>query len=221
MFNKNFLLLVLGAAFYSIFFGCKSKSSPSDDNDFDDTGALKVDQYVVRKGHAVQDWRCDEVQFDRICHPNKWEVSDQKKRLFLTTINELDSNSFFTVVRYDVAANSINAEKYLRLMYSRLYLDTVEVFDSYTLKKLNFEHRTSYYGEFKTRINSVSYISLTMTLEFNGLLYDFALKTKESKKDEYYEIFQDILYNYRSNNKAIFSEKDDIKSFKEIDMSKI
>jgi ACT domain-containing protein len=200
-----------------LILSCQNKRKSNASND----GLVEINDFVIKKGEnlSAKEWNCHDIQFDRICYPISWSIVNQQERLLATTINDIDSNSFFTVVRYDLVANNINIKSYLMSIYSQSYYDSIEPLDLYSFKQLNFKDKVSFYGEFNTHIESKKYIMFVMILNFNGILYDIGLKTLSSEKEKYYHIFQNILYNYRANGKPLFSETDDLISYKEIDLS--
>jgi len=215
---QNYFLIV--SIFFIGLLGCNNGDKYSAKNE---DGSIPINEFTIREGKKIDpnEWKCYEVQYDRICCPRNWHLSKQQKRLFLVSISDVDTNSYFTVVRYDQEANNLSSNDYLRALYSRLVNDTVEQLIKYTLKETKFKDKTTYYGEFETEINKTKYISYSMVINYNGLLYDIALKCPEQFKDMHYEDMENIYYNYRANGQALFSEKNPPLSFKEIDMSKL
>ena len=193
-----------------LWISCNGKSNNSESKD----GYLKVGEFQIRKGKSLnkKDWQCYEVQYDKICCPVEWKYINQKTFLFFSQLDDINENTFFVVVRYDMKINNLTLKDYLKEGYKQLKSDTVERFENYSLKELIFKDKTALYGEFETKIKDSLYITFSMYRELNGMIYDLSLKVPKEQKDKYYENFQDILYNYKANNKFIYSEKDELKS---------
>ncbi|MEO6168170.1 MAG: hypothetical protein ABIO46_12405 [Chitinophagales bacterium] len=182
---------------------------------------MKVDELQIRKGKSLnpKDWHCYEVQYDRICCPVLWEPEKQNNFLFFTQLNDSDTNTFFVVLRHDEELNNITLDNYLREAYIQLKDDTNEIFKEYSLRELVFENKKSFYGEFTTDIRDSLFLSLAMYTEVKGIIYDITLKIPAKEREVYYELFQDILFNYKINEHFLFSEREEINSIHPIDLS--
>jgi len=174
--------------------------------------------------NSLQDnksWNCTSIDNEKVCIPLDWKLLHQSKFLFFSYLNNSDTNTFFTVLKYNKAVSGLNVHDYLKTYYSALIKDTVESFTGFTTKELIMENRNSYYSEFYTRLNKKPYITYSMVFENDNNLYEFTLKSDSAHFMNYKATFSTVLFNYQHNNKSIFSSKDKIKAVKIIDISKL
>lgn len=179
-------------------------------------GEIKVDNYDITVDDAlITGWHCFDINLDRICCPKTWEEINQNECLFYSQIDDTNSSTYFAVVRN----KDITYDRYFWELYSIVKNDTVERLVGYKFTKLNFSNKITYYGEFTTLINNVKYVTLSSFVEVNGIKYDLSLKVLLNDKDKYYKQYQSILYNYKVNQENLYSIKDKLRSFEEIDLS--
>src|SRR3989304_4774785 len=82
------------------------------------------------------------------------------------------------------------------------------------------QNKEYYYCEYYTKIDNISYITYSMIFNQGDFLYDISLKAeKDVASTNYYDVFQDILYNFRIKGNQFFSEKDKLKEIQIIDLS--
>lgn len=210
---KHYLLISIYSLI--IFSACGSKTAGDNEN------MLPVTKFDVdvSEQSTGKDWQSFSILNDNIFCPIDWKLFPQDKVMFFTQINDSDKNTFFTVVRYDQVQNDITLESYIKLGYSQLKNDSVEVFTGYSLKELAFENKQAFYGEYSTVINKVNYYTFAMYFIEKGFVYDLSLKVRKSDKDKYYNTFQSILYSYKTDDRNVFNEDDEIKSIRIIDLA--
>lgn len=168
-----------------------------------------------------KNWNCTSIDNDKICVPSDWKLVQQSKLLFFSYLNNSDTNTFFTVLKYNKTVSGLNVHSYLKTYYSELIKDTVEKFIGFTTKELEMGNRNPYYSEFYTRLNKKPYITYSMVFENDNNLYEFSLKSDSAHFMNYQTTFRDVLFNYQHNNKPVFLSKDKIKTVRVVDISKL
>jgi hypothetical protein len=188
------------------FSQCTSKNETSENSKND---ILTVNKFKLRKGNTIKDWNCHEIEDNNICIPSTWKTIEQNKVYYFTYLDNNNDNTYFTILRYDVSVDNFDSKKYLKETYLQLVSDTLEKGMSYTVKRLIFKNKESYYCEYYTKIDDISYITYSMIFNQGDFLYDISLKAeKDVDSTNYYDVFQDILYNFRIKGNQFFSEKD-------------
>lgn len=186
------------------------------DNGNNANGEIKVDNYSVSVDDtSLNGWHCYDINLDRICCPKSWEEISQNECLFYSQIGDTNVSTYFAVVRN----KDITYDKYFKELYSVLKNDKVELLREYKFTKINFSQKTTYYGEFITLIDKVSYVTFTSFIEVNGITYDISLKVLLNDKDRYYKQYQSILHNYKTSQQYLYTIQDKPKSIEEIDLS--
>jgi hypothetical protein len=210
-----FLILIV-----CIMSQCQSKT---DNTSAESDDTWEVEKYKITKGGKLnpKDWKCNDAGEENICIPSAWKPLKQDVMHYFAYLNNNNDNTYFTVAKYNMMTQDIDASKYLSEVYSQLLKDTTENFEGYTLKKLIFIDKEAYYGEYYTNINKIPYFTYSMLVNHNGVLYEIALKVERNKDPNYKETFQNILYNFRVDGSQIFSEKDEIEKVQIIDLSAI
>src|SRR3972149_8625259 len=198
------------------FSQCSSKNETSENSKKD---ILKVNKFKLRKGKTLKDWNCHEIEDNNICIPSTWKTIEQNKVYYFTYLDNNNDNTYFTILRYNASVENIDSKEYLKETYLQLINDTLEKGMSYTVKRLIFKNKESYYCEYYTKIDNISYITYSMIFNQGDFLYDISLKAeKDVASTNYYDVFQDILYNFRIKGNQFFSEKDKLKEIQIIDL---
>ena len=174
----------------------------------------------ARSGNSLDsnEWKCYDLQYDRICCPDTWKPEESSSCLLFTQIGDSDQNTFFAVLRHDTVLCKLNLDNYLREVYLQLRDDTLELFKEYTLTELVFEDKKAFFGEFTTMIDDSLLLSFVMFTQVRGLVYDLTLKVPLKARDFNRKLFEDLLYNYKANGKFLFNENDELLSMREVDI---
>lgn len=199
---------------------CQIACSGNSNNKSHDTTTI---DYNIKQGDSLpsKDWHCYNVDEERICIPTTWKFKRQSKVLFFSDLDYVDSNSYFVILKYNKLTSELDAIKYLKTTYVQLKKDPVEKFTGYTVKKLTFADKETYYSEYYTSINKRSYMTLSTVFESGNNLFEIALKVDSSKINSYRDHYKNILFNFYIKNEPIFSDKDVIKGIDVIDLSKL
>jgi len=209
-------LLIVTTIFVCGFSRCTSNRDTSENSKKD---ILKVTNFKLRKGNTLKDWNCFEIEGNTICIPLTWKTIKQNKVYYFTYLDNNNDNTYFTILRFNESTENIDSKKYLKETYLQLVNDTAEKGTSYSVKKLIFKNKESYYCEYYTKIGNISYITYSMIFNRGDYLYDVSLKAEKDVSTKYYDVFQDILYNFRIKGNQFFSEKDKLKEIQIIDLS--
>lgn len=186
----------------------------------DEPNKFKIDKWrVTVEDNQLKDWKCITRNGDRICNPDSWKAIDQDDIFYFSRLNFEDKNSFFCILKYDTSDWSVNIDDYLNGAFDRLKKDTVNRLTDYQFTRLNFTETNmkAYYGEVVTKSNAL-YLTYTMYVTEGNTLYDFTLRVPKSKEN-YYKVFQDILYNYQTPDGPIFNAEKPLDSFEILDMN--
>jgi hypothetical protein len=125
------------------------------------------------------------------------------------------------VAKYNESATGLTAYKYLKETYLQLKNDSIEVFTGYTVKKLVFDDKVTFYGEYYTSIKRKSYLTYSTVFEKDNDLFEIALKVDSAKSSEYKESYKNILFNFYHKKEAVFSAGDELKEIQVIDIAKL
>lgn len=182
---------------------------------------MTVEKFAIKEGSKISpnDWTCYNVQYDKICCPKKWNAIGQSKALFLARPDTSNENSFFVVMRHDEVVNKLTIANYLKEVSNQLINDTTDRLTGSSVKKLVYKDREVYSAEFTTTLNKKDYFMFAMNLSLNGMIYDLTLRIPREHSNKYYEIFQNILYNYESNGIRLFKKGDKLLEVQEINIS--
>lgn len=187
-------------------------------------GHNKTIDITFKQGEKLRtkDWVCYNLSDSRICIPSNWKFEQQSKYYFFSELDgPYDVNSFFVIAKYDKLSSGLGAIKYLKETFNQLKRDTVEKFMGYTVKKLIFNDKVSYYCEYFTSVGNKPYIGYSTIFEQDGNLFDITLKTDSIRSEKYRERYRDVLFNIYRKNEPVFSAKDNIKDVKVIDITKL
>jgi hypothetical protein len=210
---KSYFILLLLSSFLSLV-QCNSKNeqkSVSDDK-------IIVDNIKVKKGRKIDasGWKCYVLKNEVVCVPAEWKIVDQDKIDFFCYLNNSNENTYFVLGKFNT-----DFRKYLADTYYQLTNDTIEIGEGYTVKKLLFRDKVIYYCEYFTRYDNREYIMYSILFHKFNYLYDISLKVEKDTSIDFYNIFQDILFNLTMDGKPVFREKDKLKEFELIDLSKL
>lgn len=197
-----------------ICFSCSKKQDETNS-----PGTIKANEFKFKNEGILTDWRCFDVDKDKVCVPDKWEtIKGHTFHFFANVKTEERDNNFFVVVRYDTSVVEVDLEKYLQEVVKQVKADTNEISKEGNFRYLTFEGSPPcYFGEFITEINGKQYHTYLMyTIRF-GYLYDFTLKTQAVDKDNLYRDFRNVLFNYQVGSQYLFKKEDPIVSIKLID----
>ena len=179
---------------------------------------IQVDNYNISiEDTSKMSWHCFNVNQNSIYCPESWEYIDRNDCLFFSQIDDTNSSTYFVVVRNK---NKSYDKYFFKELYNVLKNDTVELVKEFKFTKLNFINKTTYYAEFTTLIDNVTYVTFSSFIKVNRINYDISLKVLLNDRDKYYKQYQSILYNYKVNQENLYSIKDKLRSFEEIDLSK-
>ena len=200
---KNNLIKTIGISILSVV-SCYATDKNKKDS-------INVDSYNIDVTKLdSDDWNCFDNKSHQICIPIQWENQIVENSVCFSPLNDNDDNTFFVILMHDTNNVHLNLKGYLQELYHQLIIDTNEIFTEYTLKELNFDNKNAYYGEFLTEYNNNQYFTYAMYTIKNGFLFDFSLKIKNKDKTTFYKIFQNILYNFKTDSNYLFSEKDEL-----------
>ncbi len=171
--------------------------------------------------NKTSDLSCNSIQNNIICIPKEWKIINQSGVFFFAAIKKDYRYAFFTVNKIDLKVTHLDLKSYLKAIYKELQKkNNVETFTGYTLKKITFEDKTSYYAEYFSKVENIDYKSYSVLFEKDGFLYDIFLKSEQNTKVKYKDIFNEIIFNFRIDGIPIFYEDDEIKKTDIIDISK-
>lgn len=179
-----------------------------------------VNDFKRGKDLDPREWNCQNVENNTICIPTNWKFIQQNKAFYFATLNNEDKNTFFAIVKFNTNLKRLDAEQYLQDGYSQMLKDTIETLTGYTLKKITFKNKVSYYTEWFAKLNEKEYFAYSMVFEKNGYMYDIGLKLTKAESPKYKEIFTNILFNFKIDNKPLFDEFDEIEKIDLIDLAK-
>ena len=183
-----------------------------------ETDSIEI-KFKQGKNLNSENWKCQVIETNTVCIPTNWNFIDQDKVFFFAALDN-DKNTFFTIIKSDINSSKLNADRYLKEGYSQMLGDSTEALRGYTVKKMTFSDKQSYYAEYFTTINTKEYFAYSMVFEKEGYLYDIALKLPEEDSPKYKDTFKDAVFNFRINGKPVFGELDEIENIEIIDLSK-
>lgn len=197
------------------FVGCTFHSDKKE-------STIKID-ITFKKGDMLNPakWQCADIEDEKICIPHSWKIVRQDKVLFLSKWDTIDVNSYFVVLKYSMAEKELSVNKYLKETYTQFKKDTVEVLMNHKLKRLIFNNKVTYFGEYITSIKGKEYLTSSTVFEKNDYIYEIALKVDSINSNLYKEQYKDILFNFYHKKRTIFSATDELKDIQMVDMSKL
>lgn len=215
--KNNFLRLIM---VFLVIGSCTREPSPQKlkkNEDFltidfyDSTNVEKLD---------ISNWECYSVSTENICFPKDWIEVRQSKYLFLSFLEERDKNIYLVGIKFEREELGIN--DYLSEVADQAKMDTVDILQNHSIKELVFEDEDkSYFAEFHTKDNEGEYYSYCMYKTFGNYLFDITLKVPYDQKEAYQKIFQGILSSFQSNEKYVFSQKNNVKKFRSLNIDSL
>ncbi len=216
--NKLGLNLIIYTLIIAIFclIGCKLDNAKQDSSN----GKIKIDEHEFIYFEDTIGWKCDNIDLDLVCYPEKWYKYPQEKIFFLALVEEGEPSTSLAICKYNLDTCEFNLESFVRIFYNTAQVDTIEKLTSSNIIKLDYKNRTSYYVEMSFTNQKLNYKSMTMIFTSNNFLYDMSLKGHLEDFDRNKIYFQSILYKFKTNNEYIFSPELPLKSISEVDISK-
>lgn len=163
-----------------------------------------------------KDLKCYDIQKDRICCPENWKPINQNKLLFLSQLADSSANTYFSVTKLDKDISGLNLEAYLKQAYKLIKNDSTDFLVNCKFQKIIFKNNKAIKGEILTKHNGIEYVTYTMFVEWNGLLYDFKLKIDRNGSAEYEKMFNNILLNFQANNEFIYFNSSAVNKLEDI-----
>lgn len=215
--HKHFYILLI----FVVFSHCKLKPENAKSDAVKET--WDVDKSEFERGAALnpEEWNCFKIGNDDLCCPSVWKPIKQKEYYYLSNLENPKENTSFLILRYPVSTTGITPTLYLKETYRQALKDTVDEFTGYTVKKLVFQDRETYYSELFGERSRKKYTTFSMMFEKDNYLYDFCLKVEKDKSGQYQEIFKNILFNFKVKGEQVFDEHDKIEKIEVLDLSKL
>ena len=188
---------------------CKNKASTSSTTALDDS-LLESKNWIKIK-----------LKSESFCLPAKWKTTDQHSYYYFSRLNHNDNNTYFVIAKFNIKDTQITALKYLSQTYTAELKDTAELFNGYTVKKLNLNNNTVYYCEFFTTIKGTKYLMYSMIFTKNGFFYDVSLKESLARSVNVKKDYNNIIYSMTIEGESAFARTWPIKDIEVIDLSKI
>lgn len=170
-----------------------------------------------------KDMQCIAVDNSHIFIPKSWEVINQDKTFFFAAPEKNNYKYiFFTIGKYNLNSTGLNLSSYLKFIYKELSKkDSIENFSGYNLKRINFKDRSNYYMEYFSKVDNQEYLAYSMIFQVGDYLYDFILKVRREDGEEFKNIFNDIIFNFKLDKSLVFHRGDEILSTEIIDISRL
>lgn len=168
-----------------------------------------------------KEWVQIKLKPESFCIPVKWQPLNQKFYYYFSYLNNKDENRYFVIAKYDMRKTSVTPLRYLHETYSEALKDTAELFNGYTLKRLNINKNEVYYSEFYTNIRNTKYLTYSMIFTNKGFLYDVSMKGWLNESLRLKNDYTNILSSLVIGNTNIFKKSFPISKIEVVDLSKI
>lgn len=175
--------------------------------------------FKYKKGPNLEakDWKYYEIDDDKILIPKDWIQIDNPNTYFYAKPQTEDENVFFVIVKYD--KKQIGMTEYLKECYKQNLEDKNEIFTGYTVKRLTFKTKKTYYCEYFTVKSNKKYITFSTLFETDSHIYDIGIKIIDSNTTHIQEIYKNILFNFLHKGNMYFSPNDDLTKIENINLS--
>lgn len=193
--------------FILVLSGCVRKIEQKEE------GWFKVDKFDLNVSDTTG-WNCISVQRQQLCTPATWRQLQIKNVLFCADLGDSIENTYFVVSKFDSTTRQNDIKSHVKDLVNVALADSVETLVSYKITQLKFPDKIAFYVEFNLRYRSDDYTYFALIWQDEKLLYDFSLKTLSLNRERDYEIFQTLLYNFRSGNVNVFDNQNKLQSFK-------
>lgn len=191
---------------------CKSK------NEVEKTDTIKIDKYEITIGQSLSqdEWKCKELTNELICFPASWKEYNQDYYYFAALPDTTNKEVYLVISKLNKTRYKIDENAYLKGGYEVLAKDTQEILINYDLKKLIFDDGHSFYIECEVEKAHQKYLMFSMVFTVGDDLYDIVVKSKIEDQELYRKLYQNILFNFKIDNKFFFARKREIIEYKPI-----
>lgn len=165
------------------------------------------------------EWHVYNFSNETISVPSKWHYVDQKNFLFVESLNQNDSNSYFQVVKE--MKDEEGGAAYLKRLYSTTKKVFIGAIDSCSAINTVYDDKTVFNCEFHLKIDNKKYVLYSTIFEKDAYLFEIRLVFPEKRKDELQQTYYDILYNFYCDKKLVFDVKDQIQKARVIDLNNL
>ena len=169
----------------------------------------------------TETWKCIDTAQDRFCLPPSWKpFAHNKGYIFCSYLDNTDSTTVFAVLK-TAESKDVNINSYLKKVYKQLKSDNTEIVQGYSINKLIYETKETYFGRYYAQVNDKSYLTYSMIFELDNSIYEVALKCEKSNWKKYSAVFQKILSSFRHKDAPFFRDGDRITEKKSVDLTKL
>jgi hypothetical protein len=169
----------------------------------------------------TETWKCVDTAQDKFCLPPSWKpFAHNKGYIFCSYLDNKDSTTVFAVMK-TAESKDVNINAYLKKVYKQLKSDSAEIVQGYSIKKMVYETKETYFGRYYADVNDRSYLTYSMIFELDNNIYEVALKCEKANWKKYSAVFQKILSSFRHKDAPFFREGDRITEQKAVDLSKL
>lgn len=209
---KNVLILIV----VCFLAGCSSNSTQSKHD-------TTIVDYNIKQGAPLpsKDWRCYNIDEDKICAPEAWGFVKQNSFFFISDLSHVAPSSYFGVVKQDKRITGLDAMKYLRKLYKEVKQDSTGTLTKWQSIETKYADKDVIYSEYNISMGKDPYVIYSTVFEIDNNQYDIAIKMSADKAKAYHELYQDIIYNFYHKDHLIFTAKDKIVEAKIIDITKL
>jgi len=196
--------------------GCISTTNTSSKND---TTTIVVTKITKDGKLPPGEWHIYNLPHETICIPEKWRFVDQNEFLFMASLNQIDSNSYFQVIKE--RSEEEGGMTYLKRLYSYLKKGLNGNFNTYSAISTIYDDKMVFNCEFHVIIANQKYVIYSTVFEKDAYLFEIRLVFPEKSIGAFQQAYNNILYNFYINKKLAFDVNGKIKNGQVIDLGKL
>lgn len=176
---------------------------------------ITVTTQIIRAGRlSSADWHVYKFPKEKICVPSTWRYIDQDDILFYASVDQKDTDAFFTVIKK--LKKEEGSFAFLKRSYSYLKGGTEGKLVSSSIINTVYEDKDVYNCEFHLEKDRKKLVLYATLFEKNQYTYAITLTVPDGK-NSFRQTYNNILYNFYYDEKLVFSEKDKITTARVID----
>jgi len=200
---------------------CKSKPTQSNQTQAQaPAGGATVE---IQQGAPLNpaDWQCYNVQTEKVCVPKTWHVVDQNQFLLLADLNTLSKGAYFVVLKNNKTMTGYTVNSYLKKAYTDLKNDKDRSLAGYDAIRTSYPDKQMVSAQYHIVSASGLFLTYSTVFEKDNDVYEIALKIRQSDAKLVADRYKEIIFNFYSKGKQMFTAQDQITAIEKIDLSKL
>ena len=175
--------------------------------------------FEIKQGKplSAKDWTFYDVEQQSLCIPATWVPVKQHQFLFLVDLNKISHGGYLIVLKRP-KTEKFNAHIGLKEAYEALKKDSTGIMTGDNVLQMYYQDKQTYSGEIHTAGTNMSYTNYITVFDKDGEVFEIAMKIDDGKAAQYKDIYKNIVFNFYSNGKLVFTAADKISKVEKVNL---